>query len=153
MKAGNHTTGWPGRVLAFIAAIAAAPGCSREAHAMEKEMRTATTTPIACSLSALTSQERARSRRLREALGSSIERVEENADGYTYRFRNVPGLFMQLAEWIPLEHRCCPFLTSHVRWEAGEAQPSLALAGPEGTTAFLRAEMPELPREPAAEDR
>lgn len=101
--------------------------------------------PVACAPFALTTAERARSRELREALGAAVDQVEETPTGYTYQFRTAE-VFRLLAEWIPLERRCCPFLSFDVRWRPGDAQPVLALSGPEGTKAFLQAELPELPR-------
>jgi hypothetical protein len=101
--------------------------------------------PVACAPFALTEQERARSRELLEALGAAVQRVQETNSGYVYHYNDEPEVFQTLAEWIPLERRCCPFLTFEVRWKAGEKQPTLMLFGPEGTKAFLRAELPELP--------
>jgi hypothetical protein len=99
---------------------------------------------IACLPYALTKEERTRSHELREALGAALVRSDETAGGYTYHYRDDPNVFQQLAEWIPMERRCCPFLTFEVRWNAGESQPSLSLSGPEGTKTFLKAELPEL---------
>lgn len=143
MSVGKRRSSSLGLVLAALALVPNA-GCTREGAAAD----VATNIPIACVPSALTKEQRARSKELRVALGALVERVEENRSGYTYRYRDDPCVFQHLAEWIPMERRCCPFLTFEVRWRAGEPQPMLGLSGPEGTKGFLKAEMPELPASP-----
>lgn len=103
--------------------------------------------PIACAPHALTREERDRSRELRRELAAATVVTRCLPDGYSYRYRADAEVFRKAAEWITLERRCCPFLTFTLRWEHGAAAPMLDLTGPEGTREFLRAEMPELPRE------
>lgn len=103
--------------------------------------------PVACVPHALSREERDRSRDLRRELAAATVETQSLPGGYRYRYRNDADVFRKAAEWVTLERRCCPFLTFTLRWEQGHAAPGLDLTGPAGTREFLRAEMPELPRE------
>ena len=102
--------------------------------------------PIVCVPSALTREERTRSRELRRELAAATVETRAKPNGYSYRYRDDPEIFRKAAEWITLERRCCPFLTFELRWSQGASTPWLELTGPEGTREFLGAEMPELPQ-------
>ncbi len=103
--------------------------------------------PVACVPRALSREERDRSRDLRRELAAATVETLSLSGGYSYRYRADADVFRKAAEWVTLERRCCPFLTFTLRWGAGDAAPWLDLTGPAGTREFLRAEMPELPRE------
>ena len=59
------------------------------------------------------------------------------ANGYAYRFDG--DRLGDLARWIEHERRCCPFLS--FRLDMSEAELWLHLDGPDGTRAFLDAEL------------
>jgi hypothetical protein len=113
-------------------------GCHRRAAAGDPE---ADAIPIACRLGVFTAAERERQQELREAVSKAAVGVDEEPDGYRLRFRDDPAVLAQIAEWIPLERRCCPFLAFDVDWPAGKAGPSLHLGGRPGVKEFLAAEM------------
>ncbi|MCW5831398.1 MAG: hypothetical protein KIS78_02940 [Labilithrix sp.] len=85
--------------------------------------------PIACSLNALTDQERRREGELLELHLDSIRERRERDDGYSYRYREDPALFAQIAELVGLEHRCCPFLDFRLEWAGAESTPRLHITG------------------------
>lgn len=85
--------------------------------------------PIACSLSALSAQERHREGELLELHLASIRERRERADGYSYRYPEDPALFAQMAELVSLEHRCCPFLDFQLEWAGAEPAPWLHIVG------------------------
>lgn len=105
--------------------------------------------PVACVPQALSREERDRARDLRRELAAATVETRSLPSGYSYRYRADADadVFRKAAEWVTLERRCCPFLTFTLRWGQGQAAPWLDLTGPAGTREFLRAEMPELPRE------
>ena len=104
----------------------------------EKEMK------IVCVPSALTATERQRSAVLRAEIGRAVKQVKEVEGGYLFVPRDDANVFAAISEWVPMERKCCPFLSFEVQWKAGEVQPTLRLTGPKGTKEFLKAEMPEL---------
>ena len=85
--------------------------------------------PIACSLNALSAQERHREGELLELHLASICERRERDDGYSYRYREDPALFVQMAELVSLEHRCCPFLDFRLEWAGAEPTPWLHITG------------------------
>jgi hypothetical protein len=102
---------------------------------------------LACVPGALTPGERARSRALRATIGAAVDRVISRADGRSFRLRTTGDVLPAVAEWIPLERRCCPFLSFAIEWPAGEEAAVMHLTGPAGTNEFLGLELPELPAE------
>jgi hypothetical protein len=50
------------------------------------------------------------------------------------------AVFLQLAEWISLERRCCPFLEFALEWKQDDSV-SVRLTGQPGVKEFIAAEM------------
>lgn len=65
--------------------------------------------PIACNLSAFSPDERRRYDALRSRIASAIQDVQSTDRGFRLRVDTVipPP---EIAEWIALERRCCPFM-------------------------------------------
>ena len=61
-------------------------------------------------------------------------------DGYAYRFD--ADAFDDVARWVANERRCCPFLTFALELSPEGGPLWARLTGPEGTRAFLDAELP-----------
>lgn len=102
--------------------------------------------PIVCCPSALTDEERVRSRVLRAELAAATAETAAVQNGYAFQFSPDTAVFQKAAEWVSLERRCCPFLTFELVWSAGStSRPCLKVTGPEGTSAFMAEEMPQLP--------
>jgi hypothetical protein len=125
-------------VIVFALPIMAA--CHRAERAASNGGTDSADVPIACKLDALTPPERARQAELRRAVVDAVVGIDEMPDGFRLRFADAASL-PQLAEWIPLERRCCPFLSFDVAWPTGAAGPALHLSGRPGVKEFLAAEM------------
>ena len=104
-------------------------------------MGTDTKPTIACDLSALTAQERESRRTLAGAFARAVIGSGELSNGFEFHVDSGKVDLRSIAEWIALEHRCCPFL--HFRIEVGpnDAHTVVALTGGEGVKEFLRAEL------------
>jgi hypothetical protein len=85
--------------------------------------------PIGCRLDALSPDERQRQKVLRQELEPAIERIQEAENGYVFTYHHVA--FRQLAEWLTLERRCCPFLDFELAWRADSPSPTLGLSSPD----------------------
>jgi len=70
----------------------------------------APTRPIACDMTALSPAERARYDMLRRLTLDAVEEVRNTPTGFRLRVRGGAS-HPHIAEWMALEHRCCPFLT------------------------------------------
>ncbi|HKY54821.1 MAG TPA: hypothetical protein VJM08_10970 [Anaerolineales bacterium] len=98
-------------------------------------------TALVCNLTALNAEQRERHQAVLKQLGQASQEVKEVAKGYAFRFLAEIAVLLLLAEFIYLEHRCCPFLefTLEIKTERGPAW--LTVTGPEEVKEFLRAEL------------
>jgi hypothetical protein len=96
--------------------------------------RSATARPIACDMSALSTVERARYDIVRESMLNSVAGVSATRDAYRLQLEPSASL-SEIAEWMALEHRCCPFLTLRLVLDAGLR--SLEIGGSEMIKTFV----------------
>jgi hypothetical protein len=98
--------------------------------------------PIACDMSAFSLDERQRYQTLRTKVMTAIEEIVETPSG----FRGRVGHSVQageIAEWMSLERRCCPFLDLGLRL-TGDRGQWLELQGGTDAKELVRAEFAEL---------
>jgi hypothetical protein len=100
--------------------------------------------PIACNLSALNHTERGRLSALLDKLTTGAVHRKELPDGYAYEIVPAKVSFPELAEWVSLESRCCPFLNFRLDLAGGAVR--LQLTGGSGVKEFIQAEMHRLPK-------
>jgi hypothetical protein len=104
----------------------------------------ASATPLACAPGAIPAAERAAHfEHLTRLFGTAARERRPVPDGYSYRFD--ADAFDDLARWIANERRCCPFLTFALELTPNDGPIWVRLTGPEGTQAFLDAELHALP--------
>src|SRR5262245_52699403 len=97
---------WP---FGIVEAVWTAVALRRwRARVADKEHRM--TRPIACDMRALSPAERRRYDMLRHQVLDSVEEVIGTATGFRFRLGRAASA-SEVAEWMALEHRCCPFLT------------------------------------------
>jgi len=77
---------------------------------------------------------------LREAIFNVLIRIEEQHDGHSFHFSYDCSLLHRIAEWIPLELTCCPFLKANVSIDKKEGI-TLTLSGPLEVKSFLLQEL------------
>ena len=100
-----------------------------------------TTTPLACIPGAIPAGERrAHFALLSRLFGAELRERREVPGGCAYRFD--ADAFDDVARWAANERRCCPFLTFTLELAPDEGPLWVRLTGPEGTRAFLEAELP-----------
>ena len=106
--------------------------------------------PLTCDVNALSVPQRERHRALGEKLhGAVVERVELS-NGYTLVLdlgrlpadsAGAPFCVVEVAEWVDLEARCCPFLEFGIDVAGKGRVVKLRLTGGKGVKAFLRTEL------------
>jgi hypothetical protein len=92
--------------------------------------------PIACDRAALDAAERIRQQALLEWVRLNHRERQQSGERTTLRFARSPAVFQELAAWIALERRCCPFLSFTLGWDADDVI-RVTLDGPSGTAAFV----------------
>lgn len=97
--------------------------------------------PLACVVGAIPEAERPAHAALTRALfGADVLEREDFPDGLAFRF--APEALGDVARFVVNERRCCPFLDFEIAAPAPHESVWLRLTGPEGTRAFLEAELP-----------
>lgn len=67
----------------------------------------------------------------------ALERIDV-PHGYTWRF--TPDALDEIAAFVDMERRCCPFLRFRIDVRTADGPVWLTIDGPAGTQAFLHAE-------------
>jgi hypothetical protein len=95
---------------------------------------------LACVPAAIPAGERAGHFALaRHLFNSAAQERRDLPDGWEVRF--PADAFGQVARFVDLERRCCPFLSFTIEIEGAGRGIRLRLTGPEGTREFLQAEL------------
>jgi hypothetical protein len=98
--------------------------------------------PIACNMAAFSPPERERYRLLRERVMAAVTGSVETSAGFTLTVSDSLRA-ADIAEWLSLERRCCPFLDLTLHLD--HTSPArIDLHGRSGTKEFLRGEFPQL---------
>ncbi len=64
----------------------------------------------------------------------------ELADGYAFQIKSNRVSVVEVAEWVDLERKYCPFFDFQVDLHGAEGALWLSLAGREGTKQFIEEE-------------
>ena len=103
-----------------------------------------------CNLGALTGAQRERHQKLARLLRSAVVEKAELENGYTFVLNlgrlpadsaGAPFCVVEVAEWVDLESRCCPFLTFGIEVEPKGKTVRLRLTGAKGVKGFLESEL------------
>jgi len=96
---------------------------------------------IACCKLTFSEEEQNNYYELRNNIFNNLVRTDELADGYSFVFSGSErDLLHDLADWIPLEKKCCPFLQFSVLINKDE-YVRLQITGPSEVKNFLLNEL------------
>ena len=93
--------------------------------------------PLACDLDAISAGDRPRYNELRKMLAASAVGKRELADGIAVQISTERMTLAQLAEWISLERKCCPFFEFKIEVAPASGPVWLSLTGRPGVKEFL----------------
>jgi len=106
--------------------------------------------PLVCNIAALTGAQHERHQKLGRLLRSAVVERAELENGYVLVLdlgrlpvdsAGAPFCVVEVAEWVDLESRCCPFLSFGIEVEPKGKTVRLRLTGGKGVKAFLEAEI------------
>jgi hypothetical protein len=115
--------------------------------------------PLACNLAALSPSERDRHQALTEKLAQAVVGQAELANGYELALdlarlpadpQGSPFCVVEIAQWVDLEARCCPFLDFGIDLKGKGGVVKLRLTGGKNVKAFLEQELLSRSDRPAA---
>jgi hypothetical protein len=121
------------------AAMNVAAQNSRSTTNTERQAMT-TQSGFYCNIKALSASERARHKELSEKLMASRTDTVEIEKGYEFQFSPAKVSVPEVAEWVVMESKCCPFFDFHIDLENEGQLVCLRLTGCEGIKAFIRLE-------------
>jgi hypothetical protein len=111
--------------------------------------------PLACRLDALSAAQRERHRKLSETLAGAVVGARELPDGYALELdltrlpadaRGEAVCVVEVAEWVDLEARCCPFLDFGIALRGKGGAVALTLTGGKNVKTFLKMGFPLIER-------
>ena len=94
---------------------------------------------LACQINTLNFVQQAKHQALIKQILSTKHEVKEIPAGYEINFPYNTSLFLEISEWISLEHLCCPFFTFNLQVEEGQLQ--LSITGNDHVRRLLRDEV------------
>jgi hypothetical protein len=98
---------------------------------------------IACNAKAIAAAERPHYNDLMRCLRLAARERREIDNGYVFKLDGQVLSLPEVAEWISMERRCCPFLTFQLSASGNQSGWTLKLTGPTGVKALLQAEFPD----------
>lgn len=99
---------------------------------------------IACNLKALTAERRKHLTQLGEHVISAITASRELNDGYAFRIDLSKASLLDVAQWLDLWRRCCPFYEFQIDLHAADASVWLAVKGRPGVKEYIPVDEPRL---------
>ena len=103
-----------------------------------------TVPPIACNLKALTSEQRKQLEQLGEHVISAITASRELKDGYAFSVDPQKASLMDVAQWLEVWRRCCPFYEFQIDFYAADASIWLSVKGRPGVKEYIPLDSPRL---------
>src|SRR5215471_16008044 len=93
--------------------------------------------PFACNLKIFTSAERGDWRKRLDQVVLSVSAARELSDGYSLQIDSQRASFIDLARWIELERKCCPFFNFELVMQGESGSVWLNLRGRDGVKEFI----------------
>jgi hypothetical protein len=100
--------------------------------------------PIACNMKALTSAQRKQLEQIGEHVISAITNSRDLNDGYAFHVDPRKASLMDVAQWLDLWRRCCPFYEFQIDFHAADAGIWLTVKGRPGVKEYIPLDYPRL---------
>jgi hypothetical protein len=91
-----------------------------------------------CDLSQMSKDERKRYDKIVAKLNFKQREFVEMEDGYSVHLPKGTVSLVELADFLTLEDKCCPFFSFTVDVEPAQASTTLKIRGPEGVKKFIK---------------
>ena len=100
--------------------------------------------PIACNLRALTLDQRKELSAVGKRAVMAITGSRDLPDGYAFRIDPERASIRDIAEWLDLWRRCCPFYEFRIDLHGADASMWLSVTGRKGVKEYLPVDAPSL---------
>ena len=103
-----------------------------------------TVPPIACNLKALSSEQRKQLDQVGAHVISAIAESRELKGGYAFRVDPAKASLIDVAQWLDLWRRCCPFYEFEIDLHGADASVWVSVKGRPGVKEYIRVDSPRL---------
>ena len=117
--------------------LAIIPACICQSPSHPQGMVIPKPAAFACNLKAFTTQERAQYRKLSDRLMPAVLSEREKNDGYALELNTRSISVVEVAQWVELERKCCPFFSFQLDLRGEDGALWLSLTGREGVKQFI----------------
>lgn len=100
--------------------------------------------PIACNLKSLTSEQRKQLDDVGQYVIATITASRELSDGYSFQVDTAKASLIEVARWLDLWRRCCPFYEFRIDFHAADAALWLSVTGRPGVKQYIPIDSPRL---------
>jgi len=100
--------------------------------------------PIACNLKTLTAAQRKQLGATGEHAIAAITSSRELPDGYAFRIDPAHASILDVAQWLDLWRRCCPFYEFQIDLHAADGGMWLSVKGRPGVKEYIAVDSPRL---------
>ena len=100
--------------------------------------------PIACNLKALTLEQRKQLGQIGHHVISAISASRELDDRYAFRIEPAKASVVDVARWLDLWRRCCPFYEFQIDFHAADGTVWLSVKVRPGVKEYIKVDSPEL---------
>ena len=100
--------------------------------------------PIACNMKSLTTEQRKELERIGEHVIAAITASRDLKDGYAFRVDPAQATLGDVAQWLDVWRRCCPFYEFRVDYRAADAELWLSVKGRPGVKEYIPLDSPRL---------
>ena len=100
--------------------------------------------PIACNLKALTAADRKHLEEIGGRVIAAINNSRELTDGYAFRVDPAKASLKDVADWLDVWRRCCPFYEFEIDFHAADATLWLSVKGRPGVKEYIPVDSPRL---------
>jgi hypothetical protein len=104
----------------------------------------ATDPPIACNLKGLTAMERKQLETIGGHVIAAIVSSRELPDGYAFKLDPAKASVIDVAQWLDVWRRCCPFYEFRIDMHAADATTWLEVKGRPGVKEYIPIDSPRL---------
>ena len=100
--------------------------------------------PIVCNLKSLTPEQRKQMGEIGRHVISAITKSRELNDGYMFRVDAAKAALVDVARWLDLWRRCCPFYDFRIDFHAADTTVWLSVTGRKGVKEYIAIDVPQL---------
>ena len=100
--------------------------------------------PIACNLKALTTPQRKQLEQAGDHVIAAITASRELSDGYAFHVDPAKASLTEVAQWLELWRRCCPFYEFQMDVHGADGSLWLSVKGRPGVKEYIPVDSPRL---------